>query len=390
MTNLLKGYSFSQNKLGLYIHFPYCIHKCAYCDFFSLGIGKVEPDSQKEYFEILRNELDFRLGSGSFPAGEVDTIFFGGGTPSLADHIELDRFMGYIRKVLPVSVGAEISLEANPEDINLINLRAWSNMGINRINVGIQSFHPELLKQLDRFYIEKNYNNVLDHLSSSIIPRYGIDLIYGIVDQTKEMFYEDVQKAIQAGVKHLSCYSLTVEKGTNYSRWIKAKKALPPQEELQLEILMELPIVLEKYGYLQYEVSNFSLSGEECRHNLGYWLMKPYLGLGPGAHGYSGMKRYANPRSLEAYLKGNYDRVGESTKSFIDFILCTFRIFSPVYLPSFKDFWRDIEKFEETLEEWKRKGDCLWEDGLFQWNPKVLPYLDSYILELSNLREKII
>jgi len=379
------GYSYSQDKLGIYIHFPFCIHKCAYCDFYSIEIGKYGSNFQKEYFESLKKELNFRIQENKIQSFKVDTVFFGGGTPSLANKKELEDFLNYLNKKLFIDSNVEISLEANPEDINLENLQAWAQIGINRINVGIQTFYPNLLKKLDRYYQVENYNTVLDKLSQGVIPRYGIDLIYGIPTQTKEMFYEDVQKAIQSNVKHLSCYSLTVEKGTNYSRWIYEKKATAPNEELQVEILTELPTYLESYGYFQYEVSNFSQREEECQHNLGYWLMKPYLGLGAGAHGFYLNKRYANSRSLEAYLKGNFDKKGENVNSYMDFILSTFRIFSLVNLISFQDFWIHTKNFTQKLEEWKNKGDCFWDGTWFKWNPKILPILDSYILELSKL-----
>jgi putative oxygen-independent coproporphyrinogen III oxidase len=378
--------SYRKHFGGIYIHFPYCIHKCAYCDFFSLGIGKTTID-QKDYFNVLLEELNFRLEIEDFSNLKIDSIFFGGGTPSLIDPIYLEKFLQSIQKKFHFNNSIEITLEANPEDISRSNLQTWSNLGINRINVGIQSFNPLHLQTLDRFHDAQKYKEVLETLSEKIISRYGIDLIYGIPNQSKSDVYDDIQIALDADITHLSCYSLTVEKGTNYSRWIREKRSEPPNEDLQTELLLDLPSYLDSKGYGMYEVSNFSRPGEECRHNLKYWMMEPYLALGPGAHGFTGYKRYANPRSMEAYLKGNYDRNLLETDLYLDFILCTFRIFLPIDLLSFKVFWEDKINFINIIETWKKAGDCEWDGRFFVWKKHVLPKLDLYIAELSNTGE---
>lgn len=376
---------YESGKLGIYIHFPYCVQKCSYCDFYSIGIGK-NFFEQKEYFQTLEKELEYRLKE--FPSWQnfsVSSVFVGGGTPSLADFKKLQKLFIKLKEIFSFSYDSEWTLEANPEDINLENLEKWKELGINRISVGIQSFHPSILEFLERYYDKEKYFQVLELLEKKIIPRYSIDLIYGIPNQTLEMFYEDVNIALSHNVEHLSCYALTVEKGTEYSRKISQKQKPSPNEDIQVEILNTLPKYLHHNGLEIYEVSNFAKLGQECKHNLQYWKMFPYLALGVSAHGFTGDARYANPRSILAYLKQNFGSLKQEKNLYLDFLLCVFRIMKKIDLKSFESFWKNINGFEKKLESWSKQHICFWDGKIFQWNLNSISLLDKYIYELARL-----
>ncbi|MCB1179448.1 MAG: coproporphyrinogen III oxidase family protein, partial [Leptospiraceae bacterium] len=242
-------------------------------------------------------------------------------------------------------------------------------------------------KQLDRYFDIEKYTSLMETLSSSIIERFGIDLIYGIPGQTEEDFYNDINLALGHGVNHLSAYSLTVEKGTKYSRNIKDKLSSTPDEELQIRILENLPEFLLSKGLNQYEVSNYSFAGMESRHNRKYWTMEYYLALGPGAHGFLPQGRYFNSRSIESYLSGKFGEKYEDGFSLEEFALCIFRNFSPIDMESFfKGLNFSLEGYYELFEKWKREGLCYWDGKIFKWNNKVILNLDNLIFEFVNFK----
>ena len=380
---------YESGKMGIYIHFPYCIQKCSYCDFYSIGVGK-NFFQQEEYFQTLHIEIEQRLKEFPWENFLVSSVFLGGGTPSLASFPHLHKLFKTIREYFSFTIDCEWTMEANPEDINFENLEKWKDLGINRISVGVQSFHPKVLEFLGRYHDKDKYFQVLELLSKKIISRYGIDLIYGIPNQTIEMFYEDINRALSHNLEHLSCYALTLEKGTEYSRKVYQKENPPPNEELQTYILKTLPSYLSKKGLAIYEVSNFAKLGNECKHNLQYWKMLPYLGLGVSAHGFTGNARYANPRSLQVYMKQNFGFLKQENSLYLDFLLCTFRIMKKINLQSFESFWIDRDGFESKLESWSKKEICFWDKENFQWNLDYIHLLDSYIYELADLDSKFL
>lgn len=370
---------------GVYVHFPYCIHKCSYCDFYSVGIGKTIPE-QNLLFESYKKETLHRLRENpEFKNYTIDSIFFGGGTPSLADLGELNSFLNFLRDNFKVLPSAEVSIEMNPEDIELERINSYHSIGINRVNVGVQTFNLQFLKTIDRYHDIEKYSSILGILEKSNIPRYGIDLIYGIPQQTAEDFYKDLETAISSPkIKHLSLYSLTVEEGTPYFRALKETKASPPEEELQTKILLELPKILSLKNFRQYEVSNYSIPGMECLHNLKYWSMEYYLGIGPGAHGYTPKGRYSNPKNTNLYLKQNWKGEYIESNYFEELCLSLFRVFLPIDLDSFLE-GKTLNKnsIHSLLYQWKEKGICNWNGSIFQWKPESVLYLDNYILQLA-------
>ncbi len=372
---------------GLYLHFPFCIHKCSYCDFYSVGIGKNNTPDQKSLFDNYKKEFNKRLElDPTIQKYTFDTIFIGGGTPSLANLDLLAEILEYIKSKLIFSEDTEFTMEMNPEDISPEKLSIMHSIGVNRVNAGIQSFHKSLLTTLDRYNDEKKYSQVLNHLSSSKIKRFGIDLMYGIPGQTLEMFLLDLKKSLDARVTHISLYSLTVEKGTEYAKQVKKKLAKPPNEDLQLEILEILPSFLGEKGYRQYEVSNYCREGEESRHNLKYWTMEKYLSLGPGAHGFTDNGRYFNNRSIEKYNSGEFGKDYEEPKLLEELALCLFRLFIPFDLNSFSILITEKKSaLEKLIQIWVKSGFCVYENGIFQWKTHAVTRLDEFILEISEL-----
>lgn len=375
-------------KAGVYIHYPFCIQKCSYCDFFSLGTGEKPGKGEKEIFLAYEKELRIRLESNpTWLDLEMETIFFGGGTPSRMDLKSLESLLDLFRKNLKLSADVEINLEANPEDISPENIRAWVDMGINRVNMGYQTTHPKHLSYVGRYYDEKVYREAPGILAESGIQRYGYDLIYGFPDQTREEFWEDWKFLTSFHPPHISCYSLTMEKGTEYSRKVNLGEKKPPQEPLQEEILKQLPGRASGLGYDWYEVSNFAHPSFHSRHNLKYWTGEPYLALGPSAHGFDGKVRYANPRNLEAYLKNPGRCREEIVQPELEIPLGLFRIFAPIDISCFSAIFPNIfhEKSINLLKSWADQGHAKWEEHsgrqTFQWNSRAVLYLDDFVLD---------
>lgn len=372
---------------GVYIHYPYCIQKCDYCDFYSEGIGLSPSENEQALFDAYHKELKFRKSnSAELQTKKLDTLFFGGGTPSKANLNSISRMIETVTSEFQISQDLEISIEVNPEDLTIELLNDYKSIGINRVNVGVQTLNPEGLLFLGRHYDEVKYNNLIHVLEKSPIPRVGIDLMYGIPGVSEENFFDDLNLFLKIGLPHLSLYSLTLEKGTNYSRDVKENRKNPPLEEVQTNILSKLPSYMKEKGYNWYEVSNFAKPGFESRHNIKYWTYEPYLGLGPGAHGFLDGNRYGNPRNTNVYLKDPTKTKSNPAEPGIELALTLFRLFAPFHAIGFFDAHLDHNTkahFLKTIEVWQKKGYCTFSDVQFQWNESALLLLDELILELS-------
>lgn len=250
----------------------------------------------------------------------------------------------------------------------------------------MQSFQSKHLKELGRYYNQKNYENILELLQNSKIPATGCDLMYGIHGQTKKDFFDDVKKCIEGKVNHLSLYSLTAEKGTDYARKIQAKKKIPPNEDLQSEILTELPDFLSEYGFEQYEVSNYAKKGFASKHNLKYWTAEYYLAIGPGAHGFTRKGRYANSKNINSYLQNQFSMEYETPIYLDELFLTLFRIFYPIHLDSFLLTTENKKNLiKEKIHSWAKNGFCDYKNEIFQWKKNSVLRLDDFILEISNI-----
>lgn len=263
--------------LGVYVHLPWCVRKCPYCDFNSHELRGPAPFDA--YVDALLADLDEDL---PLVAGrEVGTVFFGGGTPSLCPPREVARFLAGLSARLPLAAGAEITLEANPGTVERGRFAELAAAGINRVSLGVQSFQPHLLAALGRIHDEREAHAAIAELRSAGLENWNLDLMYGLPGQTAAEAAADVEAAVAAGPPHLSLYQLTLEPGTPFHR----RPPALPDDDTCAEMEDSAVTRLEAMGYRRYEVSAWSRPGRECRHNLNYWNYGDYLGVGAGAHG---------------------------------------------------------------------------------------------------------
>lgn len=262
--------------LSLYLHFPWCARKCPYCDFNSHEARGAIPES--DYLRALAADLQAALPS--VWGRRIETIFIGGGTPSLLSGNGLDQTLSLVRTLLPVHAEAEITLEANPGTVEASRFAEFRAAGVNRVSLGIQSFNAEHLRALGRIHDGVEARRAVE-IAQRTFPRVNLDLMYGLPGQSPEQAMEDVETALSFGPEHLSCYQLTLEPNTAFYRQPPAL----PEGDTVAAIGDAVTARLEQAGYLHYETSAYAKPGRECRHNLNYWTFGDYLGLGPGAHG---------------------------------------------------------------------------------------------------------
>ena len=283
---------------SLYLHIPFCTHRCAYCDFNTYaGL----EDSIPAYVEALCQEIRAVAGSASQRL-EVQTVFFGGGTPSLLTASQFEAILGSIRECFGLIPQAEVTLEANPGTLSPGYLRDLRGLGFNRISLGVQSAHPDELRQLERIH---SYFDVIESVRGARragFANLNLDLIYGLPEQSLERWQATVRLILGLRPEHLSLYALTLEHGTPFGRWSGRGLLSAPDADRAADMYDWASQALEAAGYRQYEISNWSRPGLECRHNLQYWRNLPYLGLGAGAHGYAADTRYSNVLRVKTYI----------------------------------------------------------------------------------------
>ncbi|HEV7569923.1 MAG TPA: radical SAM family heme chaperone HemW [Thermoanaerobaculia bacterium] len=280
--------------LGLYIHLPFCRVHCTYCPF----AVSTDIRLQDQYTEALIAEIDAR--STNEP---VDSIFFGGGTPSRTSRENLARVVAKLRERFEIDEGAEFSIEANPEDVDADAVEFWRSLGVNRISIGVQSFHDDELRPLGRVHGRAQALEAVRIAAASGV-RTSLDLILGLPQQTAASFEETLKIAIDTGAGHVSLYMLDLEEGTALARQVEDERVTLPDDDLVADLYTMTIARFEDAGLAQYEISNFARPGEECRHNLRYWRREQYLGFGIGAHSFIGDRRFANTRDIHRYING--------------------------------------------------------------------------------------
>lgn len=292
-------------SFGIYIHIPFCITKCPYCDFNSYGVGSNFPE--KEYMESVLQELE--LYRSEIDGAEITSIFFGGGTPSLFDPQSIEKIIAGIYKITNPISNIEISLEVNPKTADLEKLKGLKSAGINRISTGIQSFLERKLKFLGRINSPEDSRRILNNIVKAGYKNYSMDLMYGTRDETISEWEYDLREAVSFDYPHISAYCLTIEDGTEFGRRFKEGSLKVPSDDRLSEFIEYTSEFLENSGYNQYEISNYSRDGFECSHNMLYWKGQSYLGLGAGAHSHlssavasSWGTRWANLRNPAMYM----------------------------------------------------------------------------------------
>lgn len=276
---------------GLYIHVPYCHSKCAYCDFYSTA-RTVDP----RYTATILDEYSRRRGELTEP---VETVYFGGGTPSILPEDDLRLLLRRFARLNPT----EFTVEVNPEDVSDRLCRLLADCGVNRVSMGIQSFDARELKTIGRRHSPDDALRALERLRSAGLENISGDLIFGLPGQTLQSWERSLGRLLGLGLPHFSAYLLSYEEGTRLFRWLEAGRVEEASEEFVTEMYRLLIGEARRGGYSHYEISNYSLPGREALHNTNYWRSRPYLGLGPGAHSFDGLVRRYNPSSLKEYLE---------------------------------------------------------------------------------------
>lgn len=294
-------------RFGVYVHFPYCLSKCHYCDFASVAEPRIP---HRRYLAALLRELELRIEErGPLPA-PVDSLYVGGGTPSLWDPECLARLIEALRAKLPFAPDAELTLEANPRAAEISSLSRLRQAGIDRLSFGVQSFHPRTLKALGRTHDGAEAVAAIERAKKAGFPRLSVDLIFGAPGQTPGQARADAEKAVALGVDHVSFYGLTLEGlaiEVPLAKLVRRGRVKVPDDVAQEKMGREVRAILEDAGLARYEISNFARPGQASRHNLLYWHGGEYLALGCGAHGFYAhgerAVRYGNDRNPARYLE---------------------------------------------------------------------------------------
>ncbi|WP_426486629.1 radical SAM family heme chaperone HemW [Flavobacterium sp. 2] len=281
---------------GIYIHIPFCKQACHYCDFhFSTSMKKKD-----EMVLALAKEITVR--KNEFENETVETIYFGGGTPSVLSNDEINFLISEVYKNYKVAENPEITLEANPDDLSAERIFELSKSPINRLSIGIQSFYEDDLKMMNRAHNSAEAKKCLEE-TTKYFDNISLDLIYGIPGMSDEMWRQNIQTALDFGIPHISSYALTVEPKTALSKLIQTGKIAEPQDEVASNHFMILVEMLQKNGFIHYELSNFGKENYFSKNNSAYWLGKKYIGIGPSAHSYDGEKRGWNIANNSLYIK---------------------------------------------------------------------------------------
>jgi len=289
--------------VGLYIHVPFCLRKCNYCDFISFP---VEEKAVEQYVQSLRGEMALLSKLLNPEEQTLETIFLGGGTPTCLNTPQLGNILAAIREYFSWSqdgIPIEVTVEANPGTLSLDKLEKLRRSGTNRLSLGVQAFQDKLLTRLGRIHREEDIGKAVRMAREVDFANLNLDLIYGIPGQTMEQWRESLQRAVYLGTEHIAAYSLKIEKGTPFHQALVKGELSPCDEELELEMYLFAIDFLKSQGFHHYEISNFAVPGKESRHNLIYWENRSYIGLGPGAHSSWRNRRTVNPGSIGEYAE---------------------------------------------------------------------------------------
>ncbi|MFW6020044.1 MAG: radical SAM family heme chaperone HemW [Bacteroidales bacterium] len=282
---------------GIYIHIPFCRHKCSYCNFFSI----VSQKYRTQIVPSILQEIDARKDTIN---QKVETVYFGGGTPSLLTISEIERIIKKILSSFKLVDQPEITFEANPDDIETAYLNSLIKLGVNRISIGIQSFRQEDLNYLERTHNARRISKVMNAIVNAGVKHINADLIYGVPGQTEEAIEYNINQLLDYPLDHVSAYALTVEPQTKLKHQIQKREKSDINESAITQHFYHLSERLTFHGFEHYEISNFALPDCYSKHNTNYWYQKPYLGLGPSAHSYDGTSRWWNIDAVSAYVKG--------------------------------------------------------------------------------------
>lgn len=396
---------------ALYVHIPFCKSKCAYCDFFSV-VCKASIDNA--YIRHLIEEAGTR--AAQFDVSDWSSIYFGGGTPSLLAPNQIETLIGGLKAVRPAAKNAEITFECNPDDITVELLETLKKCGVNRLSVGLQAMNDEPLTLVNRRAHRAENLRALKLLAEhwlepqQIVPeklvrgaqpqdaapqiqlespcpkrRLSVDLICGLPGQTAQDFFAGLDEIISCGADHISLYSLTLEEDTPLYKAVDSGKVKLPEAEETDSWWIKARDTLEKSGFAQYEVSNFAKQGCRSRHNMTYWKMLPYIGIGAGATGTVGSMRYTNSRSIKDWLGG----AGEEREMLqpeiqqFEYLMMAFRTLDGVDAVEFETrFGKSIDLIEPVFSSWCRRGLAEKTGSRYALNKQGLLLLNRFLEEI--------
>lgn len=355
-------------ELGIYIHIPFCMQKCLYCDFVSY-INKSE--CVKEYINCMIKEIQ----SYDFKKYNITTIYIGGGTPSFIESDYIREIINVIQNKLEKNDARwediEITIEANPGTVTLEKLNDYKTVGINRISLGLQATQDRLLKQIGRIHNYKDFLEAYELLKKVGFNNINVDLMIGLPNQSIKNLKESLEKIIKLDPNHISVYSLIIEDGTPISKLLDEEKIKLPDEEIERQMYWYVKNKLELNGYNHYEISNFSKKGKESKHNLNCWKQKQYIGIGAAAHSYFKDIRYSNTNNIEEYIKNikenniEKNRKIEEKQTIEDkkneFMMLGFRMIEGVNIADFKAKFVD-----NPLYVYREKIKKLTDEGLIE------------------------
>jgi putative oxygen-independent coproporphyrinogen III oxidase len=369
---------------GIYIHIPFCATRCHYCDFFSTTSIAYEDDFTKSLLIEIENHK-------SYLAEEIETIYFGGGTPSFISSKNLQVILDKIYKTLNISVNPEITLEANPDDLNIDKIAALKQIGFNRLSIGIQSFHDDELELMNRRHNAKEAIISVQNAQKEGFNNISVDLIYGIPGQDLLKFDFSIEQALKLNVQHISAYHLTYEPGTLFHQKLGKKQFQAVSEDVSLDLFQHLRKKLQANDFLHYEISNFAKSKLYSKHNTNYWKNKPYLGLGPSAHSFDGNMRKWNVSNMKQYMNGLNN--GESVHE--EEILTAIQKLNEYIMVSLRTMWgidlnyietnydsNYVEKLTEKAQKQIQKNNLEIQENCLKLTEKGIFIADFIISEL--------
>lgn len=368
--------------LGLYIHIPFCKAKCAYCDFYSLAHSEEKMDA---YMAALLRHLEEVAPRAA--GMQVDTVYFGGGTPSYLGAARLCRILQTVLRRYDVARDAEITLEANPDSAgDWKELRRLRRAGFNRLSLGVQSTDDALLRRIGRVHTYEQVQQAVKAARKAKFTNLSLDLIYGLPGQTVEDWQRTLADAVALGPEHLSCYGLKLEEGTPL--WQQRQTLTLPDDDAQADMYLYTVAALGEMGYEQYEISNFAKPGKASRHNLKYWNMEEYAGFGPGVHSDFGGVRYGYVRDIDSYIAGKLVLSESENDSTLardyEYVMLSLRTAAGIDRQTFEKRYRQrFQPMETLFEQYEKAGLALPTEGGWRLTPKGFLVSNSIIAALQ-------
>ena len=371
------------DSVGIYIHVPFCLKKCLYCDFCSLG-GAASRE-REAYVEALLQEI----ASSPYPPLSVDTVFFGGGTPSLLGAEALLRILDAVKRRFRVKEGAEISVEVNPATVDEAGLLALREGGFTRLSVGVQSLSDSELRALGRAHTAKDARDVLRWAKAAGFDSVNADVMFGIPEQTADSLRETLSGILALGVDHLSAYSLILEEGTPF--YEMRDRLLLPDEDAECEMARLAEEMLSGAGFHHYEISNHAKAGKECRHNMKYWRCDPYIGFGAAAHSCFDGARFGNVADVAAYTKAplnscEFREKNSAEDAEYEFLILGLRTGEGIREEEFRlRFGHDFfEKYGDKVNKYEESGHMIRKQGRVFFTEEGMRVSNPILVDLTS------